>query len=142
MKKLTLIFWVAVLAVTAQADLTPTNAVKDSALPAATTPLAGTELVRMVQAAASRTATVDQLIAKATAQDIATSNNLAAYISGFSNTIPSRLSSSNFLTAAQAASSNFQSSAQIASSNFQSSAQIASSNFQSSAQIASSNFLS
>ena len=73
-------FLLSAFAATAQL----TNSVKVSALPSATLPLAGTELVPIVQQIAgtnaSRTATVDQLLAKATALDNATTNGLAALL--------------------------------------------------------------
>ncbi|HEV2691553.1 MAG TPA: hypothetical protein VG347_01515 [Verrucomicrobiae bacterium] len=144
-----------VLALSAFADPTPTNSVKGSALSLATTPLAGTELVYMIQAGATKTVTAAQLNAAAIAQDTATSNSFALTRSDFlrvsnndvtisnnyvvtSNTVaamPAAIASSNFTSTAQIKSSNFLSNVQVASSNFLNNVQVASSNFQSGAQV-------
>lgn len=158
MKKILLnLFFGVCWCVTALGDPTPTNSVKGSALSLATTPLSGAELVYLIQSGATKMATDAQIIAAATAQDIATSNALAANIAVLSNSIPGTITAYNYVTTgtlttyqalmlpstpANIASSNFLSNAQVASSNFTSRAQIASSNFLSNAQVASSNFQS
>ena len=80
MKNFILTFALALAAVTASAQTTFTNGVKGSTLTAATTPLSGSESVYLIQSGASKTATVSQVIAAATAQDNATTNGLAALI--------------------------------------------------------------
>ena len=80
MKNFILTFALALAAVTASAQTTFTNGVKGSALTAATTPLSGLESVYLIQSGASKTATVSQVIAAATAQENATTNGLAALI--------------------------------------------------------------
>jgi len=61
---------------------TITNGVKGSLLPAASTPLAGTELTFVIQSGTTKNATVAQVIAAATAQNIATSNALQTAVTG------------------------------------------------------------
>lgn len=63
------------------ADVTPTSAVKISALSSATTPLTGAEIVPLLQSGATKTATVNQINAAPIAQGNAFSNNLQAQIS-------------------------------------------------------------
>ncbi len=72
MKKL-LSFLLAAVTLAASAQ---TNVVKVSALPSATTPLAGTEIVPLNQSGATKTATVAQIIASAVAQNNATASAL------------------------------------------------------------------
>jgi hypothetical protein len=79
MKKLLAIIGLAALALAAQAQLT--NGVKISALGTATTPLAGSEIIPLVQSGTTKTATVTQVLKAAT--DSATSAQ--TYASGLSN---------------------------------------------------------
>jgi|GEM_PF-3886956 len=78
MKKL--FAFLALVALTSQAQTTFTNGIKGSALTSATTPLGGSELVYLIQSGTSKTATVSQVIAAATSQDNATTNGLVALI--------------------------------------------------------------
>ena len=55
-----------------------TNSIKVSALPSATTPLTGTEIVPLNQSGATKSATIDQVQAKAVGIANATSNTLVA----------------------------------------------------------------
>ncbi len=84
MKKLLLNIFVATCwTFSAFADYTPTNAVKGSALSMASTPLAGSELVYIIQSGATKMATAAQVQAAATAQDMATSNAYAVTLGSF-----------------------------------------------------------
>ena len=58
-----------------------TNSIKVSALPSATTPLTGTEIVPLNQSGATKSATIDQVQAKAVGIANATSNALAGSVS-------------------------------------------------------------
>ncbi len=75
MKFLTTLLLSAALAFVASAQIT--NGVKISALTSASTPLGGTELFALVQSGVTKSATIDQGQAKATAANLATSNNFA-----------------------------------------------------------------
>ena len=95
MKKLVTLFF-AGLALAASAQ---TNVVKISALPSATTPLAGTEIVPLNQSGTTKTVTVSQLILAATSQNNATSNALESAVA---SAVSSGNTASNALAAAVA----------------------------------------
>jgi hypothetical protein len=93
MKKILITFLVGVAFVAGA----QTNVVKVSALPSASTPLSGTEIVPLNQSGTTKTATVGQIIAAAITQDNATSNALQSAISANASAITA---SSNALSAA------------------------------------------
>ena len=64
-----------------------TNSVKVSALPGATTPLAGTEIVPLVQSGVTKTATIGQICAAPTAANLASSNSLFSLSATISNAL-------------------------------------------------------
>lgn len=80
-----------------------TNAIKISQLTTATTPLAGNEIVPLVQSAVTKQATVAQVIYAATAANVQTSNTLAALIVTATNSIAT---ASNTIIANAAADKN------------------------------------
>ena len=98
MKFLSTLLIFALTALAVRADLTPTNAVKGSALPSATTPLGGSESVFLIQSGATKIVTVNQLIASATAQANAITNSLQTQITANAATAAANTATaSNFL---------------------------------------------
>ena len=98
MKKQLATFLLLALAPVAFAQTTFTNSVKGSALPSASTPLTGAESVLLIQSGATKTATVLQITAAATSQNLATSNALVAAVTvqagantGTSNTLSAQI---------------------------------------------------
>src|SRR5437773_2323885 len=106
MKKIICTILVCASAIFCHAD-PYTNAVKISALPLATTPLGGTEVMVLNQGGVTKTATAAQVIAAATAANIATSNQFAALVVSISNTLAAANAAvSNTLAAANLGTTN------------------------------------
>jgi hypothetical protein len=100
MKFLTTLLFIGALTFAASAQIT--NGVKISALASASTPLGGTELFALVQSGVTKSATIDQGQAKATAANLLTSNFFATVTASINSAL---LVVSN---AANVASNNFQ----------------------------------